>query len=370
MKRILTLVFTVFIVVGAFADDDRFHFGISPRIFGLAVGAQFALSEPAVADVETSVIGTLSGAYESSSYFRLPDGSLFTSGAGGYSSDDASINRIDLLWEVGIQQGILPGTDGVTDRAAAYALYRGQYDYPFADATSLFANSGLPEADGGLLGAMVLGLFYDGTSKQPVTHVQEGLFGDAAVEWAPEFLHNHVLGEADYARTTVTAGAFFPLFVAEQRDGMNRFASYLGVMGIVDWAHGTAIPFTVRSTTGGRSIRPATGGSVRGIETLRFDASLKAIANVDLRLNLPAIALPSIIPGIVIYTDLGYYNDLEMVSPQTDENSGVLVTSGIGVSIDMFDLVTLVFYTNFLWNETDIDGKSWVPFSLGFGYHF
>jgi hypothetical protein len=87
-------------------------------------------------------------------------------------------------------------------------------------------------------------------------------------------------------------------------------------------------------------------------------------------MNLPAIVLPGLIPGLLVYTDAGYYNDMDSFSPDPAEAEGKLLTSGLGVYLDVLEIAEFVFYTNYLWTPARIDGTSWVPFSLGFGFHF
>jgi hypothetical protein len=76
------------------------------------------------------------------------------------------------------------------------------------------------------------------------------------------------------------------------------------------------------------------------------------------------------VPGIVVFTDGAYYADTDAVSPETEQNTGVLLSSGAGLSIDLFDVAALVFYSAYAWTETNVEGGRWVPFALGFGFHF
>ncbi|MFW5690133.1 MAG: BamA/TamA family outer membrane protein, partial [Spirochaetota bacterium] len=203
-----------------------------------------------------------------------------------------------------------------------------------------------------------------------ITRARNGLGGEFAIEWGPSFLHNQLLSSSDYTRLTLSARGYLPLYEVEPAEGMNVFSSYLAGFGSVDWATGPEIPLSVRQTTGGRSIRSAPGGSVRGYASGRFDATLKAIGNVEIRNNLPAIVWPGLVPGIVLYTDTGYYLDTLATSPVADEHSGFLLSSGAGVSLELFGVASFVFYTNYLWTATSVDGERWIPFSLGFGYHY
>lgn len=370
MKRLL---FTMLLVAVAFslnADEGRWQFKVGPRIWGVTVGARYFLTPASVDGVETSLTGSLGAAWETLGYYRRPDGSLFTVSDPSGSTDDAYFSNANVGWELGVQQGLLPRSDTTDDRAIAFAIYRGEWDHPFPEPETLFFDSGLDETSGALRGSILAGLAWSTVVTDRITRSRSGTLAEIALEWGPAFLHNELAGTADYTRTTLTARGYLPLLTLDPVDGRNRFSLYLAGAGVVDWATGPRIPFSIRSTTGGRSVRSAPGGSVRGYESGRFDSTLKALANLELRAALPAIVLPGIVPGIVVYTDAGYYLDSAERSPVPGENSGVIASSGIGLSVDLFDAAVFVFYTNYLWTEGDLRTRSWVPFVLGFGFHF
>ena len=375
MKRVFILSFVlVSILAGVGAEESRFDLSFAPRFWGVSLFGRYSLEPPAANEVETSVITGLSAAYETVGYYRAPDGSLFTDGDDGFTADQAHYNRFDLEWQVGIQQGILPRADLPEDQAVVFAYYRGRYDLPFRDNQQLYFSSDLPEVDGELLGSVHAGLAYSNVVEDDVTGTEKGVHAELVLGWGPSFLHNQVLGSADFTRTTLSGRGFIPLYSADKRGDRNLFSSYLAMFGAVDWATGAVVPMAVRSTIGTRSERPGTGGSVRGYESGRFDATHKAVANVEVRANLPSIVLspklPTLIPGILIYTDAGYYNDLDDFSTTTTEEPGTLLSSGAGVYLDVRGIAQIIFYTNYLWQPAAVDGTHWVPLTLGFGFHY
>lgn len=368
MKRLITLVFIV-MTASAFGQD-QWEFSLAPRILGITADARYALTVPEADEVETSITGLVSTAYESQNYYRNPDGSLFTTPADGTDPEITGYNRYDLLWQFGAQQGLFPRSDSRDDLAVGYLLYRGQYSVPFDESGALLFQSALPEEGPTLRGSVLGGIALSRVLLNPITRVRSGIEGELSLEWGPAWMHNQILGEADYTRSTLSGSGFLPLYVAEPEDGRNRFALYLASFAMIDWNNGPEVPLEIRGTTGGRNPRTGTGGSVRGYGSKRFDATFKAIGNLELRASLPAIGRPDIVPGLVIYTDAGYFLDELDTSPAADENSGLLVSSGAGISIEMFDSVQLVFYTNLLWTETDVEGDRYVPVVPGFGFHF
>lgn len=370
MKYRLAVVLLVTITLAGVAQTGRWEFRSGPRFWGATVAGRYMFSPPTVEGVETSVTGLLSSAYESVGYYRNPDGSFFRVPEDGTDEARVGYTRFDLVWQVGIQQGILPRHDVTADRAVAFLIYQGQFNHPFADEEGLFFESTRPETEGSLRGSVIGGLAYSVVTTNEITRARRGLTAELALEWGPPFLHNEVLAIADYRRSTLSLRGYLPIYHAEPIEGRNRFSAYLAGYGAVDWATGPSIPLAIRQSVGGRAPRSAPGGSVRGYGGGRFDSTFKAIGNVETRLHLPAIVVPHVIPGFVLYTDAGYYLDTERTSPVDEENAGLLLSSGAGFFMDLFGSAELVFYTNYLWTEGDVSATRWVPFSLGFGFHF
>ncbi len=372
--NVLLSIFLVAGLAGVGAQESQFDLSPAPRFWGVSVFSRYSLEPPAVSEVETSIIAGLSAAYETVGYYRSPNRSLFTDGDAGFTAGDTGYNRFDLWWQLGVQQGILPRVDLPEDQAVAFAYYRGRYDLPARDNNKLYFSSGLPEVDGGLLGSVHAGLAYSNVTEGDATGAKRGVQAEFVLGWGPSFLHNQILGSANFTRTTLSGRGFIPLYERTPDGERNWFSSYLAIFGVVDWATGPDVPMAVRSTFGTRSERPGTGGSVRGYESGRFDATFKAVGNIEIRANLPSLVLaaklPVLIPGFLIYTDAGYFNDLDGFSPTTGDQSGTLLSSGAGVYLDIRGIAQIIFYTNYLWQPARIDSTRWVPFSLGFGFHY
>ena len=369
MKYRFAAVLLALVALSSFAETQRWEFQVAPRLWGSSIAGRYFLTPPAVETVETSITWLLSSAFETTGYHRAPDGSWFLDPQHGPAAA-TTYNRVDLLWQLGIQQGILPRADVTSDRLVGFLTYQGQLNHPFRDDDSAFFQSGRPEVGGSLRGSIIGGLAYSDVITDRVTRLRQGFRAEATYEWGPPFLHNQVVSVADFTRATVSARGYLPLYQAPPVDERNRFSAYLGTYAAVDFAAGPQIPLSIRRTVGGRTPRYAPGGSVRGYDAGRFDSTFKAIGNVDARMHLPAIIIPEIIPGFVVYTDAGYFLDTETTSPIDSQNDGFLVSSGAGFFIDLFSAFEVVFYTNYLWTEPDVAGRKWVPFTIGFGFHF
>ena len=356
----------------AAADPSNWDYSIAPRFWGASLALRYSIEPPTPDVVESSFWAGMSGAWETAGHYRNSDGSLLLPEKP--ISADASYNRVDLIVQLGFMQGFLARSDIAEDQAVFFATYRARFDYPIfdpnEDVSDLFRTSTLPEAAGSLVGSVVTGAAYSNVVVDPVLMSKSGVTAELAAELAPAFLHNQVLGAADYYRATLTLRGYLPIFSLEPDGQFNTLSIYAAAFGAVDWATGTQIPHAIRSSVGGRSPRSAIGGAVRGYELGRFDATFKVVANAEIRANLPALFLPGLLPGLLVYTDFGYFYNTGAVPPYPAEGSGYLFSSGAGVYFDVLDIFQLLFYTNVLWNETTIGKEPFVPFSLGFGFHY
>lgn len=75
-------------------------------------------------------------------------------------------------------------------------------------------------------------------------------------------------------------------------------------------------------------------------------------------------------PGLVLFTDAGYYSGFEGADSPSDAESGWIASSGLGASVSMFNAVTLVFYSSYVLADELLNGGRLNPLSVGFGYHF
>jgi hypothetical protein len=138
----------------------------------------------------------------------------------------------------------------------------------------------------------------------------------------------------------------------------------------VDWAAGAAgsVPFAVRQAFGGRDQVTGLGGAVRGVDSGAYGTNLKAVNNLDLRLTLPAIVLRDLVPGVVLFWDAGYWARVgEGLAPAP---SGFVSSVGGGVSLDLFDIATLVVYVDWRLDAPNADGEQLKLGAIEFGYHF
>ena len=313
-----------------------------------------------------------SDSYYRTSFFRIYDGSF------GDPEDITSFNEWELRWGVGAAQGLIPmpEVDG-RDLLRIEAWYRAFYEahlLPDEEANDLIAQSGLPDAQALLLNRLFLGLIYDDRRVDSVAKQVDGANVEISLEAAPEALANRRVGHSNFARLNATARYYRTLY-DPRIAGSPRPSMGLAAFAAADhlWALGTdhrRIPADTRQAIGGLSPRTGLGGAVRGLDSGRYDANTKVVASVELRSFFPYLIPVDLVPGIVTYIDGGYYRNPAGLEPDDEDYSGFAASTGAGVSINILDLASLVGYTGFNLTGSNVNGRSWKPFFLGFGLHY
>lgn len=371
-KRRAALVFLIFITVhGAFAiagepsGESPFLLDVEADWIGLGFRVGYGgldLSPP----MNTVLSLSLLGVYDTYGYFRAPDGHPYEGGLPGY--DDATAPyacRLTVRSALEIDQGLLWNERDRSNALEAFLAYKFRYEMNRKDAgtSQLLFDSSLPDRDQILQNSLLLGLEWKDIDHGNAHRVLSGTGAEASVEWGPQWFFNGI-GKADFVRFNLSTRAFLPIFDIDQESTLNKLSAYMGFFFSFDYVTGTSLPLNVRETFGGRSPRKGLGYAVRGLEDCRYDSPFKAVANCDLRLNLPAIADPGIIPGLLWFLDGGYYNLVDFPV------SGFVFSTGGGISLSLFDVVNLMLTTQFLLNTARVTGGYWNPLSFAFIFHF
>lgn len=324
----------------------------------------------------------VSGGNSGSTYYRVA-GLDFVEEA-GYVEDLADYRRWFVDTGIGIRQYLSPALP-----LQLILDLRSRVDWHVADdeasgtqAVFLAGTDGgseaLSDANGGLRNSILAGLSLARDGEARVAQAP-GYRLETSVEYAPAWLANTVYGAANFLRVNVVAEALIPLAESDELSDLPWLLT-LGLHGIADEAIGLgdgpeirSIPLEALAEFGGTSPRSGLGGTVRGVESGRFDAARKLAASAELRLTSGLLRMASpllgslIVPGILVFTDIGYYDRSLEPSGNT---SGVLLSSGGGLTLNVLDLATLVFGTEYLWNERKLDGEQLSPFVVDFSLHF
>jgi hypothetical protein len=310
-------------MAGAAAADD-----ISINLAGLRVyngfipsGADVALSWSGFdlgLGAPTALVAKFGGGYEDKPIARDPATGDPKGAADSYLAPN-------FQWEAGVEQAIVPGSGDAGNVLEAFLIYRGRYD----SYSGLDAYSGRWKDAAGLFETAALaGLAFD-TVAVDDHYLKRGVYAEASAEWAP----GAVNPASDYWRTTAILSGYYPVFDLAS-PGRNLLSAYLAGFASFDYADGSAVPIYVQTSFGGRKPRDGLGGSVRGYFKSSFDTAAKAVANAELRLVGPALGLPSLVPYLIGFADVGWYSGFRGSTAFADA-SGVLASAGGVLSVEL-----------------------------------
>ncbi len=338
------------------------------RIWGADLGIGFR-GVHIFPDLDTIFWLYIGGGYENIGYFLTPDGRDYDGSQAGYDPETSPYYwRVNGRFDIGLAQGITWNTGIQANGLECFLFYRLRLDLQLHDENTgspqLVFKSNQADKKGLLQNSLFAGLNWNDIRLNNPHRILSGSYAEASVEWGPEFFLNDVYGTADFLRLNATARAFVPLWDLDPTSIFNILSMYLGINVRIDYAAGNNIPLNILNTFGGREAFPALGHALRGYEEYRFAAPFKAVCNLELRTNLPAVGRPDIVPGIVFYFDAGYYNLID-----TDQD-GLLFSTGAGLYLYVFDFTSFCIYTQFPLSRELVTGGNWVPFALDLGFQF
>ena len=316
-------------------------------------------------ELDTTLQLTVGGGYEGFGTYRAVD---YTPNSPvdppeGAAGDDLNLefNSPNFQWELGIRQGILWNRSLDRNLLEALLFYRGRYDlylkgrhywgtdaeriaaiesyheswqanYPGSDARGIFGNS------------FLFGLALDNLRHNRKTKAYDGSYAEITCEISPYF--PSVLGASDFVRLNFSTRNFKTLYEARPEEDKNVFTIYAGSFFSIDYAFARRqMPLYVMQSFGGTKLREGLGKAVRGFEKYSWDTQLKLVHNLDLRFNLPALFHSDLVPGFLLYFDLGYGTGFW--GDPSAAPGGFLGSTGIGLYLDLLDLDYIRFNVNF-----------------------
>ncbi len=302
-------------------EGARFLYGYIPSGIDLSLTyTGFALSDAG----DTKLFLKAGGGYQDTVLLRDPvsgDPSLLVKDEG----TGLAFNKSNFQWELAFIQGFSRRPDGA-NLLEAFAFYRGRFDLYPNDAVSTAVFSDML----GLFGTSIMGGISYNSRVQDQHRSKSGVYAEAAAEWGPGFLNE----TSDFWRVSAQTLGFLPVFDIPTEGG-NLFNVYLGAFAGVDYSAGDSVPIYVNQTFGGRNLRGSMGDCVRGYGWNAYDASLKTVANAEVRLVGPAIVIDAIVPYLFGFIDAGYYAGFADASASFADESGFLASTGAGIAIDL-----------------------------------
>lgn len=365
-KRLLLLFFMPAMALCAqrvCADDWRLE--LDPDWIGLRLGVRYAGAD-LFPEVDTLVTARIGASYDTFGYFRTPADGPYERDLPGYDAESPFFSRATACFTLGIDQGLLWNARAMHNLLQVFLAAGLRYERNLKDGgrRQILFDSRLPGRDESLQSSVTVGLELDNLGADHPHRLLSGMKAEASVEWGPAFLGNQAVGRSDFVRLNATASFFLPLFDVAPGAPANVLSAYLGAFAAVDCALGESIPLSVRQTFGGRSPRKGLGYAVRGLEDCRFDTPLKVVANLEMRAHLPALGLLDLIPGILVFFDGGYYDYLDF------PEAGLVFSTGTGLYLSLFDMLSITVYTRLLLNERRVDDESRMSIAAAFVSHF
>ena len=341
MKRSLAVALALAALVApAFAGDFSIApTGIRTRWWvvptGVDLEAKYRL--PSLLEGKASYLDLRAGGgWEDRSLFRDPITGEPLPNADPDGADTAVLDDytwLNFQWDLAFYQGLVPG-GYKADLLEAFVMYRGRFDKTLAKAGETPAFDDWDELfyTGFMGGLCWNGLFKDRHG------LREGLYAEGTFELAPGALNASL---ADFRRASAKAAYALPLF--GEKDEMGGFQGYLIDFAAVDYAQGEAVPAYVNQSFGGRILRDSLGDCVRGYISRSYDAGLKAVNNLELRVNGPAFLKDSLYPIAFAFVDAGYYGGYAGAPAAYADDSGFLASAGGGIALSVLDLAQVSF---------------------------
>ncbi|NLW55453.1 MAG: hypothetical protein GX050_02310 [Firmicutes bacterium] len=347
----LLAILVLFRAAPAQGAEEGWESRLELRIWGfdLAYSRQGA---PLFSGVDTHYFFSAGGGYQTFGFYREADNKAYTPPQKGENL--ALYRNANLTWSAGLRQGVLYDLARRRNLVDLVLIFNGRYDHHFTEKNpgALLFASDLPDRDGGWQNSLLAGLVYDGVDVNRERCLKHGVYAEVSVETAPPFLGNGSTG-ADYTRLNGTVMGFLTL-----QEG-REVSIYLADRVMYDYLTGNYIPVRARTTFGGYSKYPAAtrglGGGFRGVEEDRFDGYIKALNNLELRINFPRWSEYGVVPEVIFYFDAGLYDDL------TRRLDFDRVMTSLGVGVGLSDLIV---YGNYFLNEQQFS------ITLALGIHF
>jgi hypothetical protein len=368
------------------AQGSQWTFDPILRLLGADLGVGYR-GLPLIPGQQTTLWVYGGGGYEGEHYYRDQTGALLSpgeigSGSGPLANADPTFNRIEAAWRLGIEQGFVWNPRTSTNFLEAFLFYRGRYDMNLPPARGLLTTpllTVLPDRDTSILNTLQLGLGYDDMLTNG-HRTRNGTSAELSAEWGPPWFFNTVQGNSDFVRFNGAFTWFLPLYDADPGRRLNLFSAYLGEYFSVDYAvglNGVPVPLYVRQNFGGRNQDTALGAQVRGVDKGAYDTNLKAVNNLEVRANLPAIPMPDfvawlvpyVVPGALAYVDCGFYD--QVGEPGFSSPSpGFVASTGGGVFVEVPGIGTLLAYVEYRLDGANAAGDRLRLLVLEFGMQF
>lgn len=337
------------------------------RLYGADIDLDYHL-DTLPGEPRTTVMLGVGGGNQGFTYYRQPDGSLFldsvsVEGTTYDPSDGAAEFRAwNVDWRAGIRQGILWNDATRRNGVEAFVIYRGRLQRNVADSLQIAgaAPDTVVPPEGYLAQSILTGIRWD-DEREDARRMTRGSYAEVSIEVEP----------GSFTRWNGEARGFYPLFGYGAEPLSGAWGASLAGRVIVDvLQYAGTPPYYALQQVGGTKIESGLGGVVRGIDSRLFDAPLKVVANGEIRVTTPEPGIPGLLPGLLAFVDVGYYDFLDL-AVETHGASQLIPTTGAGVFLNAFGLASFTGYVQYSFVQERVSAQSRLtPFAFAFGLHF
>lgn len=173
------------LLVSAMEEEDSSGVFFSPMLstWGLGVVVGYRCADLMVPGTATSVFAGTEGGYFYGTYYRLPDGTVFSGTRGAFSPDDVGFNYWMVEWKSGLKQGFL--SKGGHDFLGLELIYTGDWRHHVENEGALLFASSVPEKEGLLMHELRVSVFADYVLPHILHQYKEGMGAEVWFRMVP-----------------------------------------------------------------------------------------------------------------------------------------------------------------------------------------
>ncbi|WP_155816530.1 hypothetical protein [Spirochaeta thermophila] len=319
--------------------------------WGLGVVVGYRCADLMVPGTATSVFAGTEGGYFYGTYYRLPDGTVFSGTRGAFSPDDVGFNYWMVEWKSGLKQGFL--SKGGHDFLGLELIYTGDWRHHVENEGALLFASSVPEKEGLLMHELRVSVFADYVLPHILHQYKEGMGAEVWFRMVPPGMGEGSGGTVSYYGVGGETKASFTVYDSDPEG--DEFCVVLVTHALFEHMWGEHVPFF--------ELGYATE-YLRGVDGQGLDTPNSGVANAELRFYLPSPGLAfnlTIWPVLYVFSDNGYFWDEAF-------EEGVFVSSaGLGCALELAPVGVLSLSTQWRLTDTNVDGTRWSPLYLSLG---
>lgn len=333
--------------------EDRSGFFVYPSLstWGLGATAGYRFADLITQNMDTIAYAGLEGGYFSGSYYRLPDGTIYSSPSGGFDADSPYYSYWQAGWQAGLKQTFL--SDNNHDYIGINLEYNGELRNNTKDKNNLIFSSSIPEKNGSLTNELKATLFINYKTPHFLHQYKQGPYAQLWFRSVPPNMGSTDSGQLSYSAAGLEAS--YNLTILDSDPNGDEFCIIFAAHAGGEHIYGSAIPFYQKGFA---------QDYIRGADGHGLDSTNSIAANAELRFYLPS---PGIVSNLTIWPVLYIFSDNGLFWSDDPAKSLQVSTAGIGFALDLAPALVLTVSTQWRLTDSNIDGSIWSPISMSLG---